>query len=341
MVVWHCAVSRVGVGFLHERFSTAPGGPQHSRNASVGAPRGPVQQQQQQQHLPSQVSHVRHHSQSLMPPPATGSGSAGGTGDLDQSGQYLHPPLHRVHSQATGVTTGQQQGPGSLSRIYSSRHSDTSSRHSLDSGMRYYDSRPAPPIGGPSSYNPASMASNEGSGSGSSGVGSALGSAHDTRSFGAWSAPGGRSGGGVGSGGGGGGSWAADHDQRSSFRSDPGSGDEEEVAVFTPNFGGAPPHRRRTTGGGGGPVAIGRSRDNAVGSGARAEDVGGRGGSDLGSAGSPQLGSGGSGSGLIGGGIWTGTFQPQDLALSPQAPSDHNEVLHDFPAFPLYTTRRV
>ncbi|CAN0373652.1 unnamed protein product, partial [Ectocarpus fasciculatus] len=57
--------------------------------------------------------------------------------------------------------------------------------------------------------------------------------------------------------------------------------------------------------------------------------VGGVGtGSDLGSAGSPQFGSSRSGSGLLGGGIWSaGTFHPQDLALSPQqAPSsDHNE----------------
>lgn len=74
-------------------------------------------------------------------------------------------------------------------------------------------------------------------------------------------------------------------------------------------------------------MVIGRRRDSAVaGGGEGGGGVGG--GSDLGSAGSPQFGSGRSGSGLLGGGIWTGAFHPQphDLALSPQAPSEHNEV---------------
>ncbi|CAM9346429.1 unnamed protein product [Ascophyllum nodosum] len=106
-------------------------------------------------------------------------------------------------------------------------------------------------------------------------------------------------------------------DQRGSFRSEPASGDDGEVPAFTtPSFGQS--NRRRSTGGGGGPVVI-------VG-GIRGDDGGGfhgRGGSDLGSAGSPQYGSK-RGSGLLGGDIWT-AFPPQDLTLSPQARSDHNE----------------
>lgn len=273
-------------------------------------------------------------------------GSGGGGNDMDPSAQYAHPPLHRVHSQATGVTMGPSSGGSG--RMYNSRGSDgaVSSRHSLDSGMRQYEGgdgsrhpgsgKSAGSGGGGVSYNSGgagagggpgqSMASNSGSGSGSSGL-----SAHDTRSIGAWSAPPGRSGGGVGTVGGGGGSWAAEHETpRSSFRGD-GSGDEEDMMYVTPAFGA--PHRRRSTGGGGGPVVGGGggidSRDSFVRGGSDLGLSGGGGGdrgqqgSDLGSAGSPQFGSSRASGGLLGG-LWAGTFPSQDL--SPQAPSDQAEV---------------
>ena len=281
---------------------------QHARSASVNAIRGTGPQQAK---IQSQGPHSRHSSQPVMTPLAVS--------EMDPSGnQYFHPTLNHVHSQTS-------QG-------YGSHHSDGGStsrgRHSVDSGIRFYESRHHNPPsattgnstgGGGGGFTPViqhTMISNDGSGSGSSGVGSA----HDTRSFGAWSAPGGRSGGGVGSEGGGGGgiSTAAEMDQRGSFRSEPASGDDGEVPAFTtPSFGQS--NRRRSTGGGGGPVVI-------VG-GIRGDDGGGfhgRGGSDLGSAGSPQYGSK-RGSGLLGGDIWT-AFPPQDLTLSPQARSDHNEV---------------
>lgn len=242
-----------------------------------------------------------------------------GGSEVDHPGhKYFHPPVHRVHSQQSS------QG------FNGGRHSDTGNgRLSLDSGMRHHESRSS---GGNNAsvtavgpFTPAlqqSMASNEGSGSGSSGVGSA----HDTRSIGAWSAPVGRSGGGVGSGGGGGGgSWAGDiAEQRSNYRSDPGSLDDPEVTLVNPFV----VHTRRSTGGGGGgPVVIGtRGQDSGVGGsgGIRGEEIGG-GGSDLGSSGSPQYESR-RGSGLLGGGIWGSTFPPNDLALSPQDHSEHNEV---------------
>ncbi|CAM9809388.1 unnamed protein product, partial [Laminaria digitata] len=227
----------------------APGARQHTRNASVGNFRVPGGGGGGHQHLHPQVSvtqHARQQSQPMMP------AFGGGGGDMDPSGGHsFHPPLHRVHSQATGVAVGSAAataaaaiaaggaipggGSGSSARMYNSRPSDAASvpvsRHSLESGMRYYEGRHAPPAGAPGGYNPTptmvhSIVSNHGSGSGSSGPGSAHGSAHDTHSFGAWSAPGGRSGGGVGSGGGGGGDWAAENDRGSSLRSEPGSGDE-------------------------------------------------------------------------------------------------------------------
>ncbi|CAM9991966.1 unnamed protein product, partial [Hapterophycus canaliculatus] len=194
-------------------------GLKHSRNASVSVFRGTSHQQQHHHQFPSQVPHTRQHSQPMMP-------SVGGGGsDLDPSGggQYFHPPLHRVHSQAAGVTaTVAPPGgtPSSSTRGMfnsSGRHSETASvtgsRHSLDSGMRYYEGRHGPIAGAPGSYNPAggnpapstissssaaavqsSVGATQGSGSGSSGsgVGSAFGSGQDTHSFGAWSAPGGR-----------------------------------------------------------------------------------------------------------------------------------------------------
>lgn len=327
---------------------TAPQGPsQHARAASIGGLRsgaGP----QQQQHIPV-GSLARHHSQPMLAPPAPGNagsnlGGAGGS-DIDLSGKYPHPPLHRVQQQGSGVTA--LPLVSSSHRMYSSRHSDgpslSSSRHSLDSGIRQYESANNssrhsdqrtsgyhnPDAGGPGQ----SMASNSGSGSGSSGL-----SAHDTRSLGAWSAPPGRSGGGVGSVGGGGGSWAAEHEPRSSFRGDEGSGDESDMMFVTPSFGGQ--HRRRSTGGGGGPVVgggggSGGGRDGFTpGGNGRGDDVdfggvgGGAGGSDLGSAGSPQFGSSRASGGLLGGGLWSSgaSFPAQDLALSPQAALDHAEV---------------
>lgn len=265
----------------------------------------------------SQMSHSRHVSQTMVHPVGP---------EVDLPGhKYSLPQVHRVHSQQSS------QG------FNSGRLSDSGSgRLSLDSGKRYYESRPS--AGGGSStggnntsvtavgsFTPAlqqSMASNEGSGSGSSGVGSV----HDTRSIGAWSAPVGRSGGGVGSGGGGGGaSWASEiAEQRSNYRSDPGSLDDGEGTLMNP-FGA---HTRRSTGGGGGgPVVIGMGgQDSGVGGsgGVRGDEVGG-GGSDLGSSGSPQYESR-RGSGLLGGGIWGSTFPPNDLALSPQDRSENNEV---------------
>lgn len=254
----------------------------------------------------SQMSHARH---------PVGS-------EVDHPGhKYFHPPVHRVHSQ--------QSSPG----FNSGRLSDSGSgRLSLESGIRYHENRGNSTGGNHASvtavgpFTPAlqqSMASNEGSGSGSGSSG--VGSAHDTRSIGAWSAPVGRSGGGVGSGGGGGGSsWVGDiAEQRSNYRSDPGSLDDPEVTLVNP-YG---VHTRRSTGGGGGePVVIGIGQDSGVGGsgGVRGDEVGG-GGSDLGSSGSPQYESR-RGSGLLGGGIWGSTFPPNDLALSPQDRSEHNEV---------------
>lgn len=114
------------------------------------------------------------------------------------------------------------------------------------------------------------------------------------------------------------------------------------MVFITPAFGA--PLRRRSTGGGGGPVVGsggGDGRDSFArggsdlglgsgggGGGGGSGGAGGAGGqgSDLGSAGSPQFGSGRTSGGLIGGMWGPGAFPAQELALSPQAPSDHAEV---------------
>lgn len=313
------------------------------RNSSVGSMRsaGPSH------HQGTHGSISRHHPPGMMPPLGAGGGTSISTsGEVDPVQQpYLHPPLQRIHSQGTAVTV--IASSNTTGRIYpSSRHSDSGSvsgnRLSLDSGVRYYDpNRHGGGSGGivlssgQGGYHPGamqSMASNSGSGSGSSGVSSALGSAHDTRSFGAWSAPGGRSGGAVGSVEGGGGGWAAEHDQRSSFRGE-GSGDEEDIGHVTPSF--AAPHRRRSTGGGGGgPVVLsgrdaartGRSEDVMSGNMGGADVRGGGAGSDLGSAGSPQFAASRASGALLGAGLWTGSFPPREHALSPQPASEQAEV---------------